>query len=151
MFRSFLTHLVGTERIEPELAEKLAKQAEGSWVPIGRILLQGEHLTIADLERVLRIQERRPDRCFGDLALESELIGEATLEWAVEEQRSRAVHVASLLLRLEQMTAEELLEAFVERDVASEQQERRGAPARALDRRIRAAQPPVDQRCHQHR
>lgn len=96
----------------PEVAQELKNATIESWIPLGRILLDLELITIAELSVVLEAQERERDALFGDLVVELGVVTQAELELALIEQTARSRHAVLVALDDPRLVPEQLLLAL---------------------------------------
>ena len=106
-FHELIPDKDGRARADPEPSARL---------PIGKILLQAQYLTPAQVMRVLVAQASEPQTRFGELAVRMEFCGLREIEWAVLEQLATGDHPFELLAQREDTPAQEvkqLLLAYV--------------------------------------
>jgi len=87
-----LDMLVDEQILSIAAATNIRSRVEEAWVPIGKILRQRGHLTMAEMMHLLELQTAEPHLRLGELAVREHFCTEADLEEALRLQRENSPH-----------------------------------------------------------
>ncbi len=93
-----LEMLVDEQLLPVSAAADIRTRVRDAWVPIGKILRQRGHLTMAEMMHLLEMQTAEPHLRLGELAVREHFCTEADLEEALRLQREGSPHPLEIVL-----------------------------------------------------
>jgi len=93
-----LDMLVEEQILSASVAAGIRGRVQEAWVPIGKILRQRGHLTMAEMMHLLELQTAEPHLRLGELAVREHFCTEQDLEEALRLQREGSPHPLEIVL-----------------------------------------------------